>query len=37
MSHVEALDAAGIPEVIEGKAIYENRVTLNQLATLTSE
>ena len=31
MSHVEALDAAGIPEVIVGKAIYENRITLGDL------
>lgn len=31
MSHVEALDAAGVPEVIVGKAIYENHITLNDL------
>lgn len=31
MSHIEALDAIGVPEVIVGKAIYENHITLQDL------
>lgn len=31
MSHVEVLEEAGVPEVIVGKAIYENHITLNDL------
>ncbi len=31
MAHVEALDEAGVPEVIVGKAIYESHITLNDL------
>ena len=31
MSHIEALEEAGVPEVIVGKAIYENHITLNDL------
>lgn len=34
---LERLAGTGIHSCIVGKAIYENRVTLNQLATLTSE
>ena len=31
MHDIEALEAAGIPAVIVGKAIYENRITLKDL------
>lgn len=31
MSHIEVLDAIGVPEVIVGKAIYENHITLHDL------
>ena len=37
MSHVEALDHAGIKQVIVGKAIYENRITLNDLLSLNKQ
>lgn len=37
MSHVEALDAAGVPEVIVGKAIYENHITLNDLLSYNKQ
>ena len=31
MSDVEQLDEAGVPAVIVGKAIYEGRITINDL------
>lgn len=37
MAHVEALDAAGVPEVIVGKAIYENHITLNDLLSYNKQ
>lgn len=36
MADIEALDRAGVPGVIVGKAIYEGRVTLNDLEKLAS-
>ncbi len=37
MAHVQALDEAGLPEVIVGKAIYENRITLNELTQFNKQ
>lgn len=37
MSHVEALGEAGVPEVIVGKAIYENHITLNDLLSFNKQ
>ena len=31
MHDIEALDSAGVPAVIVGKAIYENRISLKKL------
>lgn len=36
VADIEALDAAGVPAVIVGKAIYEGRVTLNDLDKIAS-
>ena len=33
MADIHALDAAGVPSVIFGKALYEGRITLEELAT----
>ena len=34
IADIQALDAAGIPAVVFGKAIYEGRIDLNELATM---
>ena len=36
MKDIEALEEAGIPAVVFGKAFYEGRITLNEFVALTS-
>ena len=37
MNDIRNLDAAGIPAVVTGKAIYENRITLKEIQNFIEE